>query len=251
MNVTIDSRKRVQATHQWKDRNKQILGIHPNTFISKTISDAAIKYSTNFGTEKDMSIDVTGYTSAEINGIMYRSTPNWKGAEWYDWACVRFPCTIDSDGGDTCICRIMGFVQYVTPGIMTFKHMEIDGMSPEEIVGVKDETLYAIVHCQSTYFSYSRLQSQFIRKFSMQPSTDMWILPATCIRGPVIVVPDIEDASIASSVDYMAIVPQHKSGVYFLHHVNYYVTHNGSDAEDSCADSAEHSEDASLYGDTW
>jgi hypothetical protein len=42
------------------------------------------------------------------------------------------------------------------------------------------------------------LQGQFIRKFSMMDSGELYILPASCIRGPVIVVPDIEDKGTVS-----------------------------------------------------
>jgi hypothetical protein len=251
MNVTIDNRKRITATHKWRDPSMKVLGINPNTFISKTVSDASIKYATNYKEAHETNIELHGYTSAVIRGVKYRATPNWKGEEWYDWACVKFPTTIDSEGGKTCICRIMGFYHYVTPGLMTFKHMEMDGLTPDDIHGLKDDTLYAILHCLSTYFSYSRLQSQFVRKFSMQPSSDMWVSPAKYIRGPVMVVPDIEDANTASSVDYMAIVPQHKSGAFFLHHVNYYVTQKESDANGEELESLANSDEVSLYGDNW
>jgi hypothetical protein len=42
----------------------------------------------------------------------------------------------------------------------------------------------------------------------------MYILPTSCIRGPVIVVPDIEDEGTVSLEDYMAVLPRHKMGAY-------------------------------------
>jgi hypothetical protein len=44
----------------------------------------------------------------------------------------------------------------------------------------------------------------------------MYILPASCIRGPVIVVPDIEDEGTVSLEDYMAVLPRHKMGAHCM-----------------------------------
>jgi hypothetical protein len=53
----------------------------------------------------------------------------------------------------------------------------------------------------------------------MMDSGDMYTLPASCIRGPVIVVPDIEDEGTVSLEDYMAILPRHKMGANFIYHM--------------------------------
>jgi hypothetical protein len=99
-----------------------MLGIPPNPFLCKTITDASIKYNTNRDMDPNAYISIVGYTSAIIGGFRYRSTPYWKGrGEWCDWACVKFPETTTSTGGHTSICHIMGFFQYTTPGIMTFQ----------------------------------------------------------------------------------------------------------------------------------
>jgi hypothetical protein len=73
-----------------------------------------------------------------------------------------------------------------------------------------------VLHFQTTYFKYRFLQGQFIRKFSMMDSGEMYILPASCIRGPGIVVPDIEDEGTVSLEDYMAVLPRHKMGARIL-----------------------------------
>lgn len=222
LSVDVSSNKRVTVSHQWKAKQFNVLGVEPCAYVHKTISDASIKYTTNHQMEHDCHLDVECYTGAVVRGYKYRATPFWKGGEWYDWACVKFPKTVLSVPGSKCICRVMGFFRYKSPGAMTFQNVEVHGLAPEEIVGV-DHTLYAVLHCQTSYFDFSHLQSKFIRKFTMTPSTDMYILPAKCIVSPVLVVPDIEDAETASHTNFMAIVSRHKMGVYFLHHVNWCV----------------------------
>ena len=99
-------------THRWHNYERRLLGVPPNTFVIKTVSDALIKYNTQHGIQGPLSLDVVGYTGATIGGKCYRSAPYWRGSEWYDWSSVRFPSTVESEGGDICICRIMGFITY-------------------------------------------------------------------------------------------------------------------------------------------
>lgn len=255
MSIDIDERNRISVSSRWNHSAMQMVGVSPNHFLHKTIADASIKYTTNRDMDNACSLNVTGYTSAVIGGYRYRSTPYWKGQEWYDWASVKFPKTLSSQGGDTSICRIMGFFQYNTEGCMTFSNQELVSTSPDELTGCIDETLYAVLHCQTTYFSYTRLQQQFIRKFRMMDPKDMYILPARCIRGPVIVVPDIEDEDTVSLRDYMVVLPRHRMGGYFLHHLRQQDEESADEVEE--ADSAEEdemydsAEEEEMYGDNW
>ena len=244
MSIDIGERNCISVSSQWKWNAMQMIGVSPNHFVHKTIADASIKYTTNRDLDNAASLNVIGYTSAVIDRYRYRSTPYWKGQEWYDWASVKFPKTVNSQGGDTSICRIMGFFQYNTEGCMTFSNQELVSTSPDELTGCLDETLYAVLHCQTSYFSYSRLQQKFIRKFRMMDPNEMYILPARCIRGPVIVVPDIEGEDMVSLRDYMAVLPRHRMGGYFLHHMN----STTNDENDSSADEEEEDE---MYGDSW
>jgi hypothetical protein len=172
-----------------------LLGVSPNTFVIKTVSDALIKYNTLHNIAGPAAVDIVGYTTACIRGQCYKSNPYWKGSEWYDYATVWFPSTVApySEGGDVCICRIMGFVTYSTPGALTYGNIELDGKSPQDVAGDGDNRVYAILHCQHRYFSFTRLQQQFVRKFRMSGSNDMYILPATCLVKPLLVIPDIKD----------------------------------------------------------
>lgn len=105
LGISMNAQKRVNVTHKWHSRNLSILGVSPNIYLGKTIADAHIKYTSNFSVAPQGSINVTGYTSATVGGVTYRANPYWKGEEWYDWASVRFPSTVDSRGGTTSICR--------------------------------------------------------------------------------------------------------------------------------------------------
>jgi hypothetical protein len=102
---------------------------------------------------------------------------------------------------------------------MAFNNQEVVETDPEDLIDCVDNTMYAVLHCQTTYFKYRFLQGQFIRKFSMLDSGEMYILPASCIRGPVIFVPDIEDEGNVSLEDYMAVLPRHKMGTHFIYHM--------------------------------
>jgi hypothetical protein len=121
----VNAQKCVSCTHGWHSYERRLLGVPTNTFLIKTVSDALIKYNTLHGIPGPAAVDVVGYTTADIRGQCYRSNPYWKGGESYDWACVRFSSTVApySKGGDTCICRIMGFITYSTPGALTYGNM--------------------------------------------------------------------------------------------------------------------------------
>jgi hypothetical protein len=138
----------------------------------------------------------------------------------------------------------MGFIQYTNPGAMTFKNQEIVKTSPDELEGCADPTLYAVLHCQKTYFKYSRLQRSFIRKFEMMNANSMYILLAQCISGPLTVVPDIESKDSVSTVNYMALISRHKMGRHFLNYSNRLLAQQQGQEEE--VDEEEH-----LYADSW
>jgi hypothetical protein len=116
---------------------------------------------------------------------------------------------------------------------MTYSNQELSGLSYEDISPFStDNQLYAVLHCQTSYFSFKHLQTKFIRKFSMTPTTDMYIVPAQSIIRPVLVIPDIEDDVTASTSNYMAVLPEHKMGKYFLEHVEWLQTQTLIDSDD-------------------
>ena len=104
---------------------------------------------------------------------------------------VRFPETTKTKGGKTCLARIMGFSRYTDIGMLTYKHLEMESYNKADITKMRDDTLYAVFHCQTNYFKHEALEKTFFRKFSVTEHSEMYILPAVCIRGPMLVVPGI------------------------------------------------------------
>jgi hypothetical protein len=236
LSIQMNAQKRITSTHRWHSYQRRLLGISPNHFVIKTVSDALIKYNTLHNIPGPSSVHIVGYTRVHVGGHCYRSNPYWKGSEWYDYATVKFPSTVApySAGGDICICRIMGFVTYSTRGALTYGNMELDGQSPQDVAQAHDDRVYAILHCQHRYFRFTRLQKQFLRKFVMSGSNDMYILPVTCLVKPLLVIPDIKDHKSASSTRYIVCLPRHVFGMYFKHHVHWY---NNDDEDDESVDS--------------
>jgi hypothetical protein len=133
--------------------------------------------------------------------------------------------------------------------------MEMQGLHPDDIQYLVDPTVYVVLHCQTTYFSFSRLQTQFIRKFAMTDKNDMYILPAGCLRNPLLVVPDVMDEEFVSDSRFMAVCPRHKMGAYFLYYVRSYIEQHGAN-DDSDNDNNDlgidiESDDDSAYLDNW
>jgi hypothetical protein len=67
----------------------------------------------------------------------------------------------------------------------------------------------------------------------MSETNDMYILPATCLVKPLLVVPDIKDHESASSSCYIACMPRHVFGLYFKHHVHCYSDEDEEESVDS------------------
>jgi hypothetical protein len=168
------------------------------------------------------------FTRAKINGISYKAQPNWRGKEWYDWAVIKFPKTKASvtrrvGAGDQmqCIGRIITFFRHSDKGVPTFSLTEQKDMSWDDVTNSDiDPTTYVVLHCQDREFHYSDLQSQFIYRFKMTALTSMYVLPISCIMGPLNVVPDFIGPKEASTTTFMAILPHHKQSPYFIDYIH-------------------------------
>ncbi|MGA0401410.1 MAG: hypothetical protein ACO3PX_15705, partial [bacterium] len=234
--IDIDARMRITVSHKWKERGQTLLGIEPNTFLPKAIAELSCKYRShhNMGTATRLKLEC--YTRAVINGNSYRCSPYWKGSSWYDWATVTFPNSQANDNEQnqkcTCACRILGFFRYLSPGALTYGQMELQGHHPDDVEQSLDDTLYVLLHCQTTYFSFHQLQSRYIRKIEMTDTNQMYIVPASWLRNPLLVVPDIIDLGHVSEERFMVICPWHKSGSIFLHYVNLYMEQHGHPDDD-------------------
>ena len=56
----------------------------------------------------------------------------------------------------------------------------------------------------------------------MTDHSEMYILPANCLRGPMLVVPDIEEATVAPQTKFMTMLSRHHMGAHFRHHFNWF-----------------------------
>ena len=100
------------------------------------------------------------YTEANISGLIYCCNPYYRGNTRYDWATVKLPMTSAGQGGGICIGRIMGMFKYVTTRIPTYKLVEMDGDTDIEHYNNKhDETVYVVLHCETTYFDLQEIQT--------------------------------------------------------------------------------------------
>eukprot|EP00956_Cyclotella_meneghiniana_P036428 scaffold125722_cov23-Cyclotella_meneghiniana.AAC.4 len=220
IDIVIDARsKRLTVTHKWKSPLKRALGIDPCLHLHSTVGSADCVYSCH-----------------SVNGVKYRANPYWKGGEWYDWCVVRFPEIKDSKGGETCLARIMGFYSYASSGMLTYKTIEMEGLDAYEAIGRSDDTLYAVLHRQKKYFKHAALEHTFFRKFSMMDHSQMYILPVNCIRGPMLVVPDIVGENEASKENYMTFLSRHHMGPFFKHHVHWFKTGIAHDIDEEYLD---------------
>jgi guanyl-specific ribonuclease Sa len=80
----------------------------------------------------------------------------------------------------------------------------------------------------------------------MDPS-GMYILPARCIKCPLLVVPDIEAKDTVSLTNYLAVLPRHKMGAYWTYYVQQHVTNEEGDEVTTAQDK----EDEKMYGNEW
>ena len=237
IDIVIDARtKRLTVTHKWKSPLKRALGIEPCLHLHSTVGSYLLTKHQEHNVELPDKVELTAYTHATVNGVKYRANSYWKGGEWYDWCVVRFPETKDSNGGETCLARIMGFYNYASSGMLTYKTIEMEGVDASEAIGRSDDTLYVVLHCQKKYFKHAALEHTFFRKFRMMDHSHMYILPVNCIRGPMLVVPDIVGENEASKENYMTFLSSHHMGPFFKHHVHWFKTGIVHDIDDEYLD---------------
>ena len=229
-NIRLDRFQRRDVSHKWTSTKRRKLdNSNPSSFIGKVLSDYHLKYCRQYKKSFKDKISFECFTRAKISGTLYRAIPNWRGKEWYDWAVVKFPKTNASvhrsNVGETdkvqCIGRIITFFRHCDTGIPTYSLVEQQDKSWEEIQsGPKDTTTYVMLHCQDRAFSYSDLQSMFIYKFKMTALTSMYVLPISCIVGPLAVVPNFLSHKEVSSTNFMAILPRHKQAPFFTQYIH-------------------------------
>lgn len=237
LNLSIGSDRRVTVSHKWKYGKKNQEGkFLPNVMMGKVISDCHLKYCFQYEVDFHSSLVYQCFTAIKANGIIFRSDPDWLGSghEWYDWIVARFPHTpppthrkvssgqrAGTRGGEKCIARIMGFFRHANGGLPTYNYVERMNFSWSQVEqSGRDTTTYMVLHCSALKFQYRELVRNFVYKFEMTPLTDMYVLPVDCIVGPLAVFPDLVSATEASNRRFMAVLPRHKHGGYWLNYIN-------------------------------
>jgi hypothetical protein len=91
----------------------------------------------------------------------------------------------------------MGFFCHLDVGVPTYKVVESQNLSWNEITSQpRDNTVYAVLHCQFDWFEHQELVTDFVYQFKVTPASKMFVLPVQCIVGPLAVVPDLISANV-------------------------------------------------------
>jgi hypothetical protein len=194
---------------------------HPHKLLTYAIGCNAREYRIRFGLDVsfDTTVEVECCTEAKMNGVIYRSSPNFLGRAWYDWGLFEFPETDDSEGNISSAAQILGFFRYKSEDALTYGKIEMEGKSYDECLGVKDENVYVALRCQRKYLHYSHLERRMIRKITMEDDDHLYILPLKQLRGPLLVVPDVVDEGKVSNSNYIVIAAKSVWGNYFLEYI--------------------------------
>ena len=111
----------------------------------------------------------------------------------------------------------MGFVTFSGKGSLTYNHVDVQRKSAMSLKDCIDDTVYVVVHAETSYTRYQHLQKMFVKRIQLENCEDLYILPAKAsILGPALVVPDMETMTDVSSTDFIATMGRHKWGNYFL-----------------------------------
>jgi hypothetical protein len=191
----------------------------PKTFnlVHAAISNYHVKTCSEHGLVKTATIEVECNTTAIINGHRYRCAADYRGHKWYDWAMLRFPKTVDSDGGSVCVGRIMGIFRYKSAGVFTYGMIQMKGYHVDEVMNsyMVDETVYMVVHCSDDDLTMRQIRNNVVVPFRVTDLTQVYILPVSAIQGPAIVIPDFITETELSSTDFFAVCPRRMLGHYF------------------------------------
>ena len=217
--IEIDNRNRRQVTHRWNYDSKNIAGIETNVLVEVAIADYHKKYCTLYEEAETIAanIEVQCYTRVNLDGCIYHAAQDFKGAPWYDWANVHFGETHDINTSMNCAGHIMGFFKYISPNVPTYNRVEIDNLYWDEIVDETeaDPSLYMVVHCSNNSVDFRDIRKDFVTSFAMTPLSELYILPAAMINGPMLVVPDMINDGTFCDTNFKAYLPKSQQGVYF------------------------------------
>lgn len=204
--------RNVPYVSYWKDPRKNIqteMNLFP---IHNHFLHAIVAWGIQRGYTGEYSI--TGFTELRVPGkdgrgsTIYHASPNLQGEEWYDWAYVEFPpYLVDEQVCGYCVGRILGFFRWNTKSFPTLlrHHKQL----PHNLADTDaDPTLYVVLETNDDWLDMEELEMRLVTPFSLfKDDQGMYILPATAIMNPMIVVQDWESTSAANM---LAILPQRK-----------------------------------------
>ena len=126
------------------------------------------------------------------------------GEAWFDFALVEDPKSSRSYIG-----RIMGMFEFKTRGFPTPKLADLDNLPVDDIKerNMSDPTRYIVVRASSRCFTEKVLSKKMITPFKLTDSDAMYILPATAIKMPLLVV---RDFGAESKRNYLHCLPRTK-----------------------------------------
>ena len=247
MEIKVTNRQSITSSHRWKDADKRRIrhAFRISPVIKYVLGRSAIAYSQKLRLDVERSFKITGYTSLKVpietgsertTDTIFRCNPMIGESEWYDFCLLRLPKTKECDNGDTCIARIFAIVKYETLGCPTFKHVEVEDMTVDQILTSRDDTYYLLVQCEDGFTEYRDLTKTFVKRITLQTYDLMHIVPVGCIIGPVLSIPDILDEGVVSTDEFIVAMGHHKWGGYFKHYSKVLRERRENDAHSSNSD---------------
>ena len=153
----------------------------------------------------DTSYDVTGYTELSVPSLggstIYKCKEYDQWLSRYDFALVADPIS-----EFTYIAMIVGIFKYKTPGFPTPQHENIPLANIKER-NLRDDFTYIAVSGSTDYFTEQELSKKMITHFKLLSDDQVYILPITSIKQPLIVV---RNFGADDSVSYLHCLPSSK-----------------------------------------
>ena len=219
-------------TVRWKDKVSERLC----TPVSDDLKQALVKYTQQEHIMYFGPIHLQGYTElrveTDVGNTTYRASESYRGVTRNDWALMEDPVT-----KRTYIGQITAFVRYRTPGYPTYKLVDLDGYSKEDIATQRmvDDTLYVVFRASSDYYTEDEtekmsekytleretknvhsLSDYIVTPFNMEISDSSYIFPVDCMKKALTVVTDYGSHNSAS---HLHVLHEHEWGAVFRDHL--------------------------------